>query len=507
MMQSLKVVTSEEMARVERLAYATGFSEADFMEKAGKGVAGAVLGYLKDHPEKKVTVFVGKGNNGADGYVAAVHLMQKGVSVEVIQLFGHGDCSPLCKVQSERFQKMGGVIHPLQNHADCKFPLSGLIIDAILGTGFKGKAEGLVAEVIEKINASHLPVFSIDIPSGLCGNTGLVQTVAVHAHYTVYLELPKLGFFLHQGWDHVGILIQVIFGLPKAAIEKAHPSALLAQERSMKDILPPVKRTRHKYEAGYVLAIAGSESMPGAAILSCSAVLHAGAGMVRLFHPEGIDDALISSPAEIIKEAWDFKDMHSLSEQMKKARSILIGPGLGRDSSVKKMIKMLLGKITVPAVIDADALFFLAENPSWTLPKNTILTPHVGEMRHLLSRFDCKEVKDDFFASCALYAEKKQVILILKGAPTFIFFANRPPLIVPFGDPGMATAGSGDVLTGVIAALLAQKCPSYEAAALGVYIHGKAGEYAASEKTSYSMIASDITENLSKVFASLLKSE
>lgn len=505
MMQAVKVVTSEEMARVEKLAYATGSSEADFMEKAGKGVADMVLNFLKDHPEeKKVIIFAGKGNNGADGYVAAIHLKQKGVSAEVIQLFDHGELSPLCKVQSERFQKKGGIIHLLQNHADSKFPLAGVIIDALVGTGFKGKAEGLLAETIEKINVSHLPVFSIDIPSGLCGNTGSVGSVAVHAHYTVYLELPKLGFFLNQGWDHVGKLLAVSFGLPKTALDKAQASALLTLESSMKELLPPVKRTRHKYEAGYVLAVAGSESMPGAAILSCSAVLHAGAGMVRLFHPAGMEESLSASPAEVIKEAWDFKNMKSLFHEMIKARSLLIGPGLGRESNVKRMLKMLFTKMTVPAVVDADALYFLAENPSWTLPKNTILTPHVGEMRQLLSTFDTKEAKEDFFVACSLFAAKKQVVLVVKGAPSFIFYGTKSPLIIPFGDPGMATAGSGDVLTGIIAALLAQKMSSYEAAALGVYIHGKAGEYAAKEKTSYSMIASDITENLSKVFASLL---
>lgn len=501
-----KVVTSEEMSRIEKLSIAAGSSEADFMEKAGLGVADAVAEFLTHHSkEKHITVFAGKGNNGGDAYVAAVHLKQKGYEVEVVQLYGYNECSPLCKVQSDRFQKNGGKIHPIQNHADIKFPLTGVIIDGLVGTGFKGSAADLLAEIIEKINVSGLPVFSIDIPSGLCGSTGKVGSVAVKATYTIYLELPKLGFFIEQGWDYVGKLLCVSFGLPKAYIEKAEPSAFLASEESMVDLLPQVKRTRHKYEAGYVLAIAGSESMPGAAILSCNATLHTGAGIVRLFHPEGMEEVLSCAPPEIIKEAWDLKDMQRVLEEMTRARSVLIGPGMGREKGIKKTFKDLLEKITIPAVLDADALHFIAQNPSWALPSISVLTPHKGEMQELLSTFDSKSSKEDFLGSCVLYAEKRHVVLVLKGAPTIVFFSHKLPLIIPYGDPGMATAGSGDVLTGVIAALLAQKVHAYEAAVLGVYLHAKAGEYASKAKTPYCMIASDITDNLPKAFKALLQ--
>lgn len=501
-----KVVTSEEMSRVEKLSLAAGSSVADFMEKAGLGVAEVVIEYLSHHPkEKHITVFAGKGNNGGDAYVVAVHLKQKGYEVEVVQLYGYNECSPLCKGHADRFQKVGGKIHPIHNHADIKLSLTGVIVDGLVGTGFKGSATDLLAEAIEKINASGLPVFSIDIPSGLCGSTGRVGSVAVKATYTIYLELPKLGFFIGQGWEYVGKLLCVSFGLPKAYREKAEPSAFLASEESMVDLLPQIRRTRHKYEAGYVLAIAGSESMPGAAILSCNAALHAGAGIVRLFHPKRMDGALSYAPPEIIKEAWNLKDMGRILEEMLRARAVLIGPGMGRAKGIKKTFKDLLAKITIPAVLDADALYFIAKNPSWILPGLSVLTPHKGEMEELLSTFDGVASKEDFLGACALYAEKKQVVLVLKGAPTLVFFAGQLPLIIPYGDPGMATAGSGDVLTGIIAALLAQQVHGYEAAVLGVYLHAKAGEYASKAKTPYCMIASDITDHLPKAFKTLLE--
>ena len=501
-----KVVTSEEMSRIDKLACGLGSSEADFMERAGIGVAEIIYDFIeKNSKERKVYVFCGKGNNGGDGYTAALHLKNKGLDVEVIQLFGYNECSNLCKIQSDRFQKLGGVIHPIQNHSDIKLSLSGVVIDALVGTGFKGGAKGLLAEVIEKINASHLPVFSIDIPSGLCGTTGKVETVAIRAYCTIFLELAKIGFFIGRGWDFIGKLRSVSFGLPKQYIDSAAPEAFLPVEKDFKGLLPEIKRSRHKYEAGYVIAVAGSATMPGAAILSANAAIHSGAGMVRLFHPHEMEE-LYSAPVEIIREGWDLEDFSSIDKQMKKGSALLVGPGVGRDKKTKKMLKSLFSKTLLPSVIDADALHFLSENPYWKLPDISVLTPHVGEMQKLLEA-ECILASVDFFHACQKYAAKKDVVLVVKGAPTIIFYHNKVPVIMPYGDPGMATAGSGDVLTGVIAALLAQKVPAYEAALLGVYLHAIAGSIAASDKTSYCMVASDIITYLPKAFEKLLKSE
>jgi NAD(P)H-hydrate epimerase len=505
MIQLIKVVSADEMSRLEKLAYAEGASDAKFMEEAGSGAARAIIQLIsKLKLCQKVTIFAGKGNNGGDGYVCATHLLQNGFHVEVFQLYSSLERSPLSKIQSDRFEKMGGKIVDIDSVQDVILPDEGVIVDALVGTGFHGGASGCLAELIRKINDCHIPVVAIDIPSGLCCSTGKVETVAICADYTLFLELPKAGFFIDKGWDFVGKLIKVSFSLPKKIVDQAQAQFLMVSQETLRDILPAIKRTRHKYEAGYVLGVAGSSSMPGAAMLSCSAALHAGAGIVRLFHPQGLDEVLSCSPPELIKQSWDFSHIDVVTHSMKKARSILIGPGLGRDEKVQNMLAALIPSLSIPSVLDADALYFLSLHPACLLPKDTILTPHIEEMRRLLASFDELDANDSFFASCQKFAEKKKIVLILKGAPTFVFYRNTIPLVIPHGDPGMATAGSGDVLTGVVAALLSQNMDALEAAVLAVYLHAKSGEFAAQDKTSYCMVASDLIEYLPKAFETLL---
>jgi NAD(P)H-hydrate epimerase len=505
MIQLTKVVSSDEMSRIEKLAYAAGASDAKFMEEAGSGAASVIMELIdKARLSPRVTIFAGKGNNGGDGYVCAVYLLQNGFHVEVFQLFSAAERSPLCNLQADRFDKMGGKIVNIDSVKNIIIPDEGVIVDALVGTGFRGGAIGSLAELIEKINACHVPVVAIDIPSGLCGATGRVETVAICADYTLFLELPKTGFFIDKGWDLVGKLIKVSFSLPSKFVDQAQAQFLMVSQETLRDILPAIKRTRHKYEAGYVLAVAGSASMPGAAILSCSSALHAGAGIVRLFHPQGLEESLSCSLPELIKQPWDFSSAEVVVESMKKARSILIGPGLGRDENVQNMLEALIPRVSIPVVLDADALYFLSTHPTCVLPIDAILTPHVAEMHRLLASFDERDAKDSFTASCQKFAEKKKIVLILKGAPTFIFYRNTHPIVIPYGDPGMATAGSGDVLTGVVAALLSQQMDPLDAAVLAVYLHARAGEFAAQDKTSYCMVASDLIDYLPKAFESLL---
>ena len=297
--------------------------------------------------------------------------------------------------------------------------------------------------------------------------------------------MPKIGFFIGKGWDHIGELIYADFGLPKTVIAEAQAEAYLIDEEMLSTFLPPIKRSRHKYEAGYVLSIAGSFGMTGAAILSSFAALCSGAGIVRLFYPQGLEGTMVKAPLELLTESWNF-DLKRVLEEAHRAKSFLIGPGLGRTPEVQKMLANLLSQITLPCVLDADALYFLSENPQQKLPEATIFTPHHKEMERLLHT----EVS---FTACQCFVNEKKVTLVLKGAPTVIFHPQRKPLIIPRGDPGMATAGTGDVLTGILASLLAQGLDTYKAAALGVYLHALAGEIAALEKTSYCLIASDLS--------------
>lgn len=478
----IPIVTSAQMKQVETRAFEAGESEQLYMENAGKGIAHEVEAFLVT-PRDAGTVYllVGKGNNGGDALYAGALLLEKGYEVVAYCLYPNRECSHLSKKMGKRFEKAGGQMVEIFEAPEFG---KGVILDGLVGTGFTGKAEGLLGAVIEEANESGLPIFAIDIPSGLNGNTGAVEGPCMQAMTTLFLGYPKMGFFLGEGWDYVGKLIHVDFGMPEKFSEDLMPQALLMTEEKASEMLPKVARSRHKYEAGYVLAIAGNPSMPGAAILSCLSALKAGAGIIRLFHPGGMKEALSNAPFELIKEEWDLTDPARILEEGKRAKAFLIGPGMGRDAKAAKALEILLPQITVSTVIDADALYHLAEKEV-PLPEKTVLTPHHGEMQRLLK-------KEPNFENCQEFAKKHKATIVLKGGPTVVFSPHTTPMIVPQGDPGMATAGTGDVLTGVIAAFLAQGLKPREAALLGAVIHGVAGEEAADSETSYGVIASDL---------------
>jgi hydroxyethylthiazole kinase-like uncharacterized protein yjeF len=501
-LEGLKVVSAHEMAQIEAAAYAEGASEQDFMQRAGKAIAKIVENFIEDRDlPKTVTLFVGKGNNGGDAYAAGAELMECGFKATAMHLYPFESCSSLCKRMYEKFCSRGGVVRHIHAEGLVHFEPEGVILDGLVGTGFKGKAERELALAIENANRSGLPILAIDIPSGLNGTTGDVETVAIQATETIFLGLPKSGFFLKGGWDHVGVLRDADFGLAQKYIAEAKAMGFLLNESALPQQFPPIKRTRHKYEAGYVLAIAGSSGMPGAALLCSYAALRSGAGMVRLFHPCGMEAELSGAPYELIRQGWNGKDLRLICNEAKRAKAMLIGPGIGREKQAKKMLQSILCNIDLPMVIDADALFFLSGNPSWKLPKQSVLTPHRGEMDLLLSKAWTENKEDKPYPSlCQEYAERNNVTIVLKGAPTFIFHPGTAPLILTRGDPGMATAGSGDVLTGVIAALIAQGLSPRNAAAVGVHLHGVSGEAAAHALTSYCMTASDLIDFLPEAF-------
>ncbi len=373
------------MARIEAKAYKEGASEQKFMENAGEAIARRTEEFiLAHHLPKAVTLLVGKGNNGGDAFAAGAALIDRGFTVNALHIYPHNQCSPLCKTMSDKFRSRKGVIHHVHEKKAFRFDLEGIILDGLVGTGFRGKAEDELALAINCANSSQLPILAIDIPSGLNGTTGEVGSVAIHATETIFLGLPKSGFFLGDGWDHVGELRYASFGLGEKYIADAKADAYLFHEEIASDLLPEIKRTRHKYQAGYVLAVAGSPEMPGAALLASFAVLRAGAGIVRLFHPKGMEAELSGAPFELIREGWDGKNLTPIKKQASRAKAMLVGPGIGRTKQSEKMLKSLLTSIKLPMVIDADALFILSENPSWKLPPHSVLTPHHGEMELLL---------------------------------------------------------------------------------------------------------------------------
>jgi NAD(P)H-hydrate epimerase len=269
----------------------------------------------------------------------------------------------------------------------------------------------------------------------------------------------------------------------KKVIKEGKAVALIPQIEELR--LPPMIRSHHKYERGFVVGLGGSEEFKGAVKLSGAAALHTGAGIVKLFTMDDVGPTI----DELICQIWH---RGNWEEALAKASSVFIGPGLGRTEKAKKVCKAALHSIQKPCVIDADALFFLAETKP---PEASILTPHRGEVCYLL-RISEKLEESELWIRCQAYVDKHSAILILKGAPTHIFSPHHLPIIVPRGDPGMATAGSGDVLTGILSALLAQGQSPLDAAVLGVVLHDLSGEAAAKAKTSYGYSASDLIDYL-----------
>ena len=445
------------------------------------------------------TLLCGKGNNAGDAYVAGVYLLEKGYKVQAYQVAPIEDSSDLCQKNYHRFQEKGGQIVGFTRVDEIDLKNESLLVDALFGTGFKGEAKGIFAKFINKANSSNLPIIAVDIPSGLDGESGIVEGRAIKAAVTVFLGLPKTGFFLQDGWKMVGKLRFVDFGLPHSYIDEFDAEMEMLSIDMVKGLLPKIAYDRHKYQAGLVIGLAGSIGMPGAAMLASTAALRGGAGIVRLLHPKGMETELSNSPYELIKIGYGAGDEKMIIETLNSASACFIGPGIGRGKEIRELIKKVLPNIEKPCVIDADALTIIAEEKI-KLPPGVILTPHKGEMIRLLQKSSPQPSSKEFLQYCQKFSDEKRVTLVLKGGPSFIFHPQEKVLVSPYGDPGMATAGSGDVLTGLIAALLAQKLSSYQAAMLAVYLHGIAGEMAAIEKSSYCMIASDIIDKFPTAF-------
>lgn len=369
------------------------------------------------------------------------------------------------------------------------------IIDGIFGSGYHNKSlDSNITRVITAVNNSKIPIFSIDIPSGLSGDTGVAANVCIQAYYTCYLGFPKIGFFIQDGYNYIGKLIRIDFGLERKFTEKLRPVGRLLNEKKISSLLPVIKRNRHKYESGYVITIGGSIGMEGAGILSAISALKVGAGISRLFS----SSVNREMPLEILQSLREKPD---ILKEGKRCKVAIIGPGLGTDSYDELLLQDIFHELKIPFIIDADGINICARHSLGEFTERTIFTPHHKELLRLLHQ---EETHPSLLLQhCQDFVDKYGSVLIYKGAPTWIFSKDLPAVVITRGDPGMATAGTGDVLSGMIGGLVAQGLALDAAAILGVYLHGVAGEIAASEKTSYCVIASDLILSLPEAFSSL----
>jgi len=458
--------------------------------------------------EKDWTFYVvsGTGNNGGDGLVIARLLNRIGYNVKVVLVRLSEKGSSDFEKNLSKLGKLGKELVEIRSEDDLMdITDSSVIIDAIFGTGLNRPPEGIAASVIEKINESGARVISIDMPSGLFSenNADGDPNHIVEADYVLSFQVPKLSFYLAENADFIGEVIILDIGLHPEILKKTEAAYHLLTDDFVRPMLRQRRPFDHKGSFGHALLIAGSDGKRGAAVLATSGAIRAGAGLVTL-HTDNKGAETIHAHLPEAMVSFDSGKDARFSEvpELGSYNAIGIGPGLGTSDESSRAMKLLIQDCKVPLVIDADALNILAENPTWLafLPKGTILTPHPGEFARLIG--EKKSHYDNLEAQREL-SKKHGIYILLKGGRSSLSLPDGTILINGTGNPGMATGGMGDVLTGIITGLLASGYTPSRAAALGMYLHGRAGDISLESQSQESLLASDLLTFLGKAFQSI----
>ena len=504
----MQVVTGQQMGEIDRYTIEElGMPGVVLMEQAGRRVTEVVQEELGGQGEPEVAVLAGRGNNGGDGFVVARLLAQQGVEVKTFLLGEKDEITGDARVNLEILDKLDICVQELTSQeevqaVEAELKQADLAVDALLGTGIKGELRGLYPDLIKLINQGPTKVVAVDIPSGVEADTGQVRTDAVKAETTVTFALPKRGNVLYPGVEYTGELKVVDIGIPDQAAASQNSKVELLTEETIEKLLPERKSNSHKGDYGKLLVIAGSSGMTGAAVLTAQASLRAGAGLVTVGVPASLNSILEAKLTEAMTyplaeeegsltvSAWlEIKELAA-------DRDLLaVGPGLGQKSETCKLVKKLL-KLNKPLVLDADginALEGLEQAAARQAP--TILTPHPGELARLSDR-SIAEIEADRIGVAEEVAAEYQIYLVLKGARTVIATPEGNIYLNRTGNSGLATGGSGDVLTGLIAGELAQNLAPEKAVKLAVYLHGRAADLAAKDLTEYSLLPGDLVDYL-----------
>ncbi len=512
----MKLVTTDEMRAIDSRAIdGLGIPGLTLMESAGMGAVQFIESELGDPAGAQIVIICGKGNNGGDGFVIARGLSELGADVGVFLLGRAGELAGdartnyerldpecICELTDER-----GLLNLLSEMADAE-----LVVDAIFGTGFEGAPRGLHKEVIAAINALGRPVLAVDVPSGLDASTGARECECVVASWTCTMALPKLGFYLHPGREAAGIVHVVDIGIPEEVIVAVHPTRSVLTESEASHLLPKRDPGGHKGTFGKIAVIAGSVGYTGAAALTSLAALRSGAGLVTLGIPGSLNDIIEAKLTEVITRPLAETTERSLSlaalpviaSLLDSADAMALGPGLSQNGETQELIRAIVKELAVPCVIDADGLNALTPEDIGGRHGDApvVITPHPGEMARLCGRpvSDVIEAREEVAADVATRA---RATVILKGAASVVADAAGEIYLNPTGNDGMASGGSGDVLTGIVAALLGRGMSALDAGVLGACIHGRAGDIAACAVGRTAMIAGDLVDLLPDVYSEL----
>jgi ADP-dependent NAD(P)H-hydrate dehydratase / NAD(P)H-hydrate epimerase len=495
----MKILNGEQLKNADNYTILyEPIKSIDLMERASYNCTTWILNKFRNQHE--FIVFVGVGNNGGDGLAIARLLSEKKKKVRVFIVKFSAAFSNDFTINLNRLNKTTVLINEITSVEEIpKINESCIVIDAIFGSGLSREVSGIVKDTICRINQHTNTIVSIDLPSGLFveDNRRNNREFIVKANYTLSFQFPKLAFLFAENFPYVGKWIIIDIGLQHKFINNICVSNYFIDPHDIK--IKCRSKFSHKGNFGHALLIAGSLGKMGAAIFSSKSCLRSGAGLLTAYIPEKGNDIVQISVPEAMTICDKNSDIITEIPCLNNYTVVGIGPGLGRDEKTMRAIKKLIGNCKKPLVIDADALNLLSEEKQLYehLPKKTILTPHVKEFDRL---FGSSKTDYDRFVLQKEMSVKYQIIIVLKGAYTIISFPNGDSWFNSTGNPGMSTAGSGDVLTGIILAFLAQNYTPEDAAKFGVYIHGLAGDFALSNQSHESLLCSDIIDNLGNAF-------
>ena len=491
----IELLTTAEMAEADRLAIAGGIPGIALMENAGRAVADAAFRMLQG---RRVVVVAGPGNNGGDGFVAARHLAERGLAVSVCFV---GKRERLKGDAALAAQRWNG---PVSSPSPAAFTDCDLIIDALFGAGLDRNVEGPARNVIDLMNAASVPIVAVDLPSGVNGTTGAVMGCAINAKLTVTFFRRKPGHFLLPGRLHSGPVEVADIGIPERVLDKIKPMTFANVPALWRNAFPQARTEGHKYSRGHAVVISGGPSTTGAARLAARGALRAGAGLVTIASPR---DALSINAAENLAVMVRPVDGPiELKEFLadKRRNAITIGPGGGVGPAMREQVHTALdGDAAV--VLDADALTSFAGDPDALANaigkragRPVVLTPHEGEFSRLFSALEQEARSRSKLEKARLAATKTGAVLVLKGADSVVAEPSGRAAIADNGPPTLATAGSGDVLAGMVSGLLAQGMPVFEAACAAVWLHGEAAK-----EFGLGLIAEDLPDMLPRVYGRL----
>ncbi len=510
----MKVVSGQVMQLMDQRAIREfGISGLELMENAGRACADAISERFSSGEGKRVLIVAGKGNNGGDGLVIARMLRERGWDARVLLVAAAADVVGDAAANLSRLEP-GVVIYAPEGpsrHAEL-LQSATLIVDALLGTGVKSEVAGAYGEAIDMINAAGVPVVAVDIPSGVDAANGRVLGRAVRADLTVSFALLKTGNILHPGAGLCGRLLVAEIGMPDAVVAEASGFEFV-DHAFAQGLIRPRSVSAHKGSSGHCLIVAGSTGKSGAAAMAANSAVRAGAGLVTLAVPAGLNALLEVKSTEAMTvplgrpEAGFLRagDLRPLLQAALGKNAIALGPGLGAAASTVYLVHSLVASLPGPLVLDADALNAVAAEPELLLSRRgriTLLTPHPGEMARLAG-CSIAQVEADRIGCARHFATKFQVHLILKGARSVVAAPNGSIAINGSGNPGMATGGMGDVLTGVLASLVGQGYPSFDACRLGVFVHGYAADLLVERKGMQGINATDVQEMLPEALCRL----